>query len=264
MQIPIIQVESWFPSFPHQLGPKVGPHWLYNKKTGRSGEPKTAVKNRQRQFLQVSAMFCKLPGGEGSHSSLPGIALNNKMILRSRKNINPVTFVQFQNKPSQIIATWEDLAATCCWPSLYFKLDIFVSSFWPWWVGAKVGFVCLELLLEFHWDDPQASRKKLGTMIHSKSGKSKMYKYKNIPITFMRVCYSSYPNLWSPRLPGRSYNLITTSNEPALAVIYQASTSALAARLSCQLFFLRPLDHRAKSGHHLRLDVLPAAPSDRW
>ena len=161
------------------------------------------------------------------------------MILRSRKNINPVTFVQFQNKPSQIIGTWEDLAATCCWPSLYFKLDIFVSSFWPWWVGAKVGFVCLELLLEFHWDDPQASRKKLGTMIHSKSGKSKMYKYKNIPITFMRVCYSSYPNLWSPRLPGRSYNVITTSNEPALAVIYQASTSALAARLGCQLFFLR-------------------------
>lgn len=183
-------------------------------------------------------MFCKLRG-EGSHSSLPGITLNNKMILRSRRNINPVTFVQFQNKPSQIIATWEDLAATCCWPSLYFKLDIFVASFWPWWVGAKVGFVCLELLLEFHWDDPQASRKKLGTMIHSKSGKSKMYKYKNIPITFMRVCYSSYPNLWSPRLPGRSYDLVRTRNEPALAVIYQASTSALAARLSCQLFFLR-------------------------
>lgn len=58
----------------------------------------------------------------------------------------------------------------------------------------------------------------LGTMIHSKSGKSKMYKYKKIPITFMRVCYSSYPNLWSARLPGRSYDLIRTSNEPALAI----------------------------------------------
>ena len=70
------------------------------------------------------------------------------MILRSRRKITPVTFIQFKTL-SEIISTLEDLAATCCWPSLYFKLDIFVQ-FLAAMSGSQVGFVCLELLLELH------------------------------------------------------------------------------------------------------------------
>ena len=158
MQIPIIQSRKLIPfTSLTSSDPRWAPIGCTTKKRGGVGSQKRPWKIDNGNFCKFRQCFANYRGGRQSL-----IALNNKMILRSRKNINPVTFVQFQNKPSQIIATWEDLAATCCWPSLYFKLDIFVSSFWPWWVGAKVGFVCLELLLEFHWDDPQASREKAG------------------------------------------------------------------------------------------------------
>lgn len=118
---------------------------------------------------------------------------------------------------------------------------VFTSS-WPWWVGAKVGFVCLELLLEFHWDDPQASRKKarhwkkvtqlsgtkwLGTMIHSKSGKSNMYKYRDTNHIYEGLLVKHIQTYDPLDFQADPINLIRTSNEPAQTPWYSlASTSA--------------------------------------